>query len=424
MAFDVRQIKPEYTIPAIKPAWVWYVVLFLLIVGGGAALAIYLWPKGEPTQTDWFWTRVVVFPVMAWLALVLLDLGVQQNAQDKARDRNRARQQKLATTCAEGGRSLPVLASAFVFSCQPEENTAAAVVGRTLRLVPRQRVPEDRAEIKARWLEHPERVYPGRDAEADIARQKDLLSWVFAHLIQPVAGAVEQLPAHIPLHITLATSPVFETAWVEAEWQKAWQAQGLRDTAKPVIEPKPPELAEVDLWLDGKGQLATDGATLLCVVQLNALLDAAPAEGSAEAGVAVLLLPFAMAQTHQVVPMAYLHRPETPSEADLSHGLYQTLLWGHAKGADIASQWLTGGAQSPLQRALVSSFEDQKVEIMNTPELAGQHDIDQAVGQSGIASQWLAVALAADHAGSTTRKQLLSLSTPDHMTLAIVAPHA
>ncbi|MBB5192803.1 hypothetical protein HNQ50_003557 [Silvimonas terrae] len=161
---------------------------------------------------------------------------------------------------------------------------------------------------------------------------------------------------------------------------------------------------------------------LICAVQLHRLLNELPPEGSAEAAVMLLLAGTTAVQRFGLRPLGALHRPERRSTDRIPHGLRHALSWSALTGETIVDQWLTGGAESAAQQALLSAYEDDPVGVAKTPELAGQHDLDRAIGNTGLASEWLTVALAAEHLAVTGTPQLISPETKGQLTLAVLTP--
>ena len=173
-----------------------------------------------------------------------------------------------------------------------------------------------------------------------------------------------------------------------------------------------------------KGVAQADAANLLCVVQLNSLLNAAPDTGSAEAGVILMFASSSLAAKKQLSSNALLFRPEQRDEKGIEQGLHQAMLWGHVRGSELTDQWMTGGAESPLNRALANQLDAQAVGVVATENLSGQHDLDFRLGSAGIATPWLCVALAMQQARDSGRKQLISIAQAERLTLAVVAPRS
>lgn len=425
MAFDLQRIGPERDVPRIRPAWLAWALLFVVLTGGGAFCVVRFWPAGEPTNTPWFWCCVVVFPAIGWLVPFLVYLGILQAPRRRAIDYNAARQRHVESVCRRARVPLHVLGSGFVFSAQAHDNRADAVVEKRLALAQQARFPGDREVVAARWIEPEGEAWIPEDDHADAQRHRALLIDLFDTLLRGIAPALRAMAERTPLRIRLGVDTLLSIPEIENAWHAGWAANrldGLGASVKPEIETTAPELIAADRWIDGKDDEVADAVVLLCVVQLNALLNARPAEGSAEAGVILLLASQSVTARNRSTTQALLFRPERRDEATLAQGVTQALLWARVRGPELLDHWMSGGAEAPLNRALASDLDARGVGAMQTPNLEGQHDIDLRVGTAGIAAAWLCVALALEHARISARTQLVSIARAERVTVAVVAP--
>ncbi len=421
MAYDLIQIAPERNVPPFKPSWLPWAVLFVVIVGGGAFCVIRFWPIGEASNTPWFWTCVIAFPSIAWLAAFCIYLGVLQAPIRRAIDYNNARRIYLDGVYQKASVPLHILGSAFIFSAHEHENIAEQVAQQRLTLELQSRFESDSEAILARWIAPDGYAWLPNGDHADVDRHREILPYVFDVLLRQIAPAVRALPNRTRLTVRLAVATLLPIAEVDAVWHDTWVALKLPDTEKPELDVTAPELIGVDQWLDGKGIAEPNAANLLCVVQLNALLNTAPEVGSTEAGVIMLFASSALASQKQLTTETFLSRPELRDEKGIAQGLRQAMLWGGVQKAALKDQWMTGGTRSPLNRALASELDAQAVGVARGDGLNGQHDVDFRLGSAGIATPWLCVSLAAQHARNTHRKQLVSIAQGEQLTLSVVA---
>lgn len=424
MAYDLLQVAPARHVPPFKPAWLLWVVLAVVIVGGGAGCVIRFWPTSEPANTPWFWGCVVGFPLIGWLIPFFIYLGVLQTPRQRAIDFNNARRTYLANIGRKAGVPLHILGSGFFFSAQEDENTAEAVTQRRLTLDQQSRFPEDTETVSARWIVPEDRTWLPTDDHSDMERHREVLPYVIDALLRQIAPALRALPERTRLAVRLAVATLLPAAEVEIAWRAKWAALGLRASVVAEIDSTPPELITVDLWIDGKGVAQTDAANLLCVVQLNSLLNAAPDDGAAEAGVIVLFASSSLTAQKQLSSEALLFRPEYRDEKGIGQGLRQAMMWGRVRGSDLIDHWMTGGAEAQVNQALASQLHTQAVGVLTTKDLSGQHDLDFWLGSAGIAAPWLCMALAMQQARESGRKQLISIAHAQRLTLAVVAPRS
>ncbi len=422
MAYDLRRIAPEKEIPPFKPAWKRCTALFVLIAGGGAFGVISLWPAIESTRTSWFWICVVVFPFLAWLVPCLFYLGILQSRRLRAIEYNEDRNDYIRNVQQKAGVPLHVVGSGFVFSAQEQENTPLAVTEKELKLESRSRYPGDDRTVTARWIEPPGDAWRPGDENADSIRQQEVFRYVLHSLVAQMAPAMRALPERVRVVATLSVNIPFEATDISTVWCEAWRTHGLEFVRAPIIRATPPELIEVDKWLDGDAAFPPNAVTVLCVIHLNALLNDSPETRAAEAGAMLLLAPAPFATRKRLTRQALLYRPEQGAEPDLSQNLLQALLWSRTAGSVLADHWFTGGAETPLQRALSEHLDAQGVALAKAADLQGHHDIDLRIGNAGTAGAWLNVALAATFASQCGRTQLISVTQKDALTLAVIVP--
>lgn len=422
MAYDLRRIGTEKDIPPFKPVWTLWAALFVLIVGGGALGVLGFWPGDGSTHAAWFWVCVIVFPLLAWLVPFLFYLGFLQSRVWRAIEYNEDRNECIKNVQREAGVPLHVLASAFLFSTHDHENTPLAVTSKELQLEPRSRHPGGNQTVTARWIEPPGGAWCPGDEGAGAARCDEVLRYVLHSLIAQIAPAIRTLPAHIRVATTISVNAPFELPDIGTMWRETWNAHQLGSIGKTFVRAASPVLIDVDKWLDGDETFPYDVVTLLCTIQLNSLLGASPEPGTAEAGVILLLAPAQLVARKRLTSQALLHRPEQGSERDLAQALFQALLWSRTPGSALLDHWLTGGAQMPLQRALTDHLHAQGIAVAKTADLQGHHDLNLRIGDAGSASAWLNVALASTYACHCRRKQLISVTHDDAMTLAVITP--
>jgi len=421
MAYDLLRVGPEREVPSLKPAWMRWAVLSVVMVGGGAFHVVRFWPAGEPTGTLWFWSCVVALPFAAWAIAFLIYLGVLQTARQRVIDFNAAREEYLAQVVRDGGVPLHVLASGFVFSTDATENSAHAITQRQRVLEPLPRFEGDSESVPARWIKPDGQAWrPGND-RADEERHREVLPYVLSTLIDQVASTLHGLPDRTPVKVRLCAATLLGKLEVESCWRRAVASRQLGALDNTDIGTVAPDIVEVDQWVEGRG-IATDAVTLLCIVQLNAVLNAQPPEGSSEAGVIFLIAPASFATKRRLASQVRLFRPERRSVRDIGQGLRQALLWSGVQNADIADQWLTGRADGALNKALMHHLTEQSVGVMETKNFAGQHDIDLRIGAAGIASGWLCVSLALEHAVASGKAQLCTVASAEHLTIAVAVP--
>lgn len=206
-----------------------------------------------------------------------------------------------------------------------------------------------------------------------------------------IQAGLRGLPAQSPLAIALLTGP--EDSVTPEQQQMA--AQILREITGLAFRLSFIEgsgLNILDRWLDEPG-----GMQALLVLAVNLVEEGI--DGTGEAAVALLLQRTDVLMEESVVSV---HRPElTHSEQDMAYALQQSLLWGMTPSETIRQIWLTGTGTGNKADGLLSGAG------IRFPEAEQPCDIDLRTGQTGCASPWLAMAVAAENLIGTSSPQLL-----------------
>ncbi len=174
----------------------------------------------------------------------------------------------------------------------------------------------------------------------------------------------------------------------------------------------PDDAEAIDVWLDHVSEGRRLEARLIVAIQLRRLLSAMPPAGGAEAGVALLLLPDVMASQYEVVRMANLHRPVRGPFDQSNNALLHALMW-----ADVAAADISGGWQTALNAAQAGQLREPAVGLgMKTRAT----DLDQTVGNAGVAAPWLAIACAARSLSSDTQSQIIFAGSRESVDCAVL----
>ncbi|KPC54145.1 hypothetical protein [Amantichitinum ursilacus] len=419
MPFDLDQIAPAQPVPPVKVAWAAWLLLLVLIVAAGAAALLFGARRFLPTTPVAFWLTVPGLPALGWLILLCFAIGRQQARQTAAQDINLQRAVETGHALKVASIPLAVLAAAYQLDALAVKISSASVAERITRRQPQLRHSADPQTVDARWLEAPGRAW--LPDMLDEPRQQAVLAWALEALFKQIKPALAALPEGVALRVFLHVDTQVADEAVRALWQDAWAKYASHLPASaPVIARGLAALSTAEAWLERGDQPGQVPPTLLFALQLRPLLQALPPAGSAEAAVMLLLAGTDAVRRFGLQPSAALHRPERRAPDRIEHGLRHALRWSGLTGATIAHQWLTGGAESAAQQALLSVFEKHPVGVRQTPELRGQHDLDRAIGNTGVAGEWLAVALVAEHLKGTGVPQLVAPETDGQITLAVI----
>jgi hypothetical protein len=298
-----------------------------------------------------------------------------------------------------------LLASAHRFSYDAEQNAPSSITSGELRLKP-SHTPDRTTVVEARWFDAPP-LAPGESPGAyDAQRQLTVLDELFAFLLGALRESIMALPQTLPLSLQLHVSAPAQQEHVVQRFQMAWQQVGLR-AVQIANDPQPPSLMSLDTWLDAPPGSTRDHVTLLIAIQLHNLVSEPPAKASAEAGVALLMLPQDLAQRNRLKPIAQIHRPAAGTVAEMAHTLASALQWGAADAATVHHLWHCGFDKAS-QPALLGAVRSAGMDFTSNRDIEGEHDLDKSIGNAGALSDWLALACACNHAISFGGPQLVA----------------
>jgi len=397
MAVDFARLPPEESVLDDPPSrFIWTIAFFLIAILGVFAV-LFLWPKGEPTQTPWFWTCVTVYPFGVAAFVVLR--RVYEGRRLDAIAWNNARENYVNDVFDEASRPLSVLAATCRFTSEAKDDDFGKLLDGSVKLEPRTAPKPDSPPVNARWFETPDRNKDGIRFRNDDERRRYVLAWAFSTVTNAVAEAVLSLPPDLGLKVQLMLPGIVDMDEALAIWNRQWAWSDLRP-AQVRLMPEPSDLMYADAWLDRGNRRLDEEARLLVCARLSAVHQALPPDGSAEAVVALLVAPEAVCQQFELAPIAMFHRPNGTDDCAIDDALARSLRWGRGEPAEIKRIWqggLDGTGANAVTKAVVKAGIGAKVA-----------DIDYMVGHAGAVAPWLAVACAANGAVQDGAPQLVA----------------
>ncbi|MGO4278751.1 hypothetical protein [Cupriavidus sp. RAF20_2] len=413
MAVDFS-LLPESTSAKVRPpSRLLWSVLFIGMLLLGVAVVLLCWPADLPTSTPAFWISVIGFPIGVPAWIVLRRFSAYEGKQLDASLHNEVVQAYNTQVFQAASVPLRILGAATRFSSYPEEQDLARVRSGALRLAVQAPIADTGEPVKARWLVTPGmRTSAGR-AEDDRRRRREVTAWLFDELLAEISDKIQSLPMQLDIAVRLHIANQFTPRENEALWQERWHAKPLRATQTPVSD-APPSLMFLDQWMDAALEGEADCAILLVSVQLHGLLADTPPAGTAEAGVALLLVPESHASKHRLSGVAALHRPVRGRFSDAREAISRALMWGGLSGDRTVGGWQTGVSASEAGRLREASLA------------LGMHgrpvEIDQTIGDARAAAPWLAIACAALSMGGNGQCPVIFVGEPDRFDCAILKP--
>jgi len=418
MAIDFSLLPPEQEMRDEPPSkLLWSVVFFTLTLLGVFAVLL-LWPTSEPSQTLWFWICLTLYPAGFAALAVSRRYSVYEGRRLEAREWNAARERYIQNVFAKAKVPLAVVGSAYRFTDNDKINRAETIAQRALVLKAQPSIAQS-GTVTARWLA-PAVLDRSRWLRGpDTIRQDQVLGWLFDQLLGDLVETLEGLPNELSLTVRLRVAADAVESDVLSVWQSYWRSRKFR-SAKVVVEASNPSLMIVDTWLDMDGGATRKCATLMVTVQLNEILSKNPPDGTAEVGVALLLVPEDVVKRYALKRIALFHRPVQGVVDKLNDTLTNALRWGNADPTSFGRLWLSGldeHSVAPLHAAL----SDTGV-TATRGEPPSEVDMDRTVGNAGAASGWFSLACAAASAEEVGAPQLLVEQCGTDIVLAVVAP--
>ncbi len=411
MAVDFSLLPGEAPLPENAPSrLVWTVVFFVLFVATMFAV-LMLWPANIETRTPQFWIALAVLPFCVASLVVLRRYSAYEAQRLEVLERNEVSRQYNQRVFDAASKPLAVVAIACRISANESKKMFQALLENTLKLETQQSVAQHDKPVKARWLSVPGITLRSGDATADHVRQRKVIAWVFTELLSELNGAIQGLPLGVDIVVQFAVSSVLTVEERDVLWIEAWQRYASRTMRVDAVEPTV-ILNALDVWLDDLIEAPEQHARLVVAIQLHPLLSDTPPEGSAEAAVALLLMPDSLARKHAINHQAKLHRPVRSTLENAHDALMPALKWANASGDEIADSWQTGFNDTTKGHLIkpLNAFGVTRKPI----------DLDGSVGYAGVAAPWLAVACASAALSAERPLQLVLSGTPENVDCAVL----
>ncbi|MFT0170550.1 hypothetical protein ACLKMY_16260 [Paraburkholderia mimosarum] len=402
MPVDLSPAGRPSAYPRRPRFWPWWFCIWLACNIFGIAIAMLLWPKGQPASGGWFWLCFVGFPNGAFLILLGIERAGYEGLWYRAYWRNHHRGRWLAERLRTAQKPLQVLGVGY---CLPlGEQTLAGAIAAKKRLpasqMPRagMRFVEHARFEDTDWLaEEPVSVDRFADDETIAvqgpAKQLPLLTLKVVHALKRLEASLSALTAYERQwwpQVRVLSASGREQADV-AMVTDALRIAGLPPLAVQAVATAD-GLMVADAWLDAK-----EVRPLLIVA--TAWHEAGPPEGSTEGCIAVLMTVAYFRLPETVKVAALLHRPVTGLAGEVEYGFANAAVWGKADFTSFVRTWITrpvDGCDKALRAAHMDAIV--KDEAQRRP--------DRIVGDFGDANGWLSV-VAAIESGPADGPQLI-----------------
>jgi hypothetical protein len=388
--------------PPKQPRAIVWLGLYIGCMLANTIGTLLTWPDSNPTGSAWFWVRMLVFPTLAWS----LAFGLRLHHFQEETARLAAEEDTLAqdrTTAVDFAREpLAVVGCAYV--CSLGKSKVADTIA------------QGKAELGASTPHSGGKaIHHTALTLSEDLKQPGRYRACFSELLDLIAETLATVPLAAPLTVCLDLPPDTNQNRLLETWKTCWVERKLRPAAASLLRAGHGLMA-LDAWLDHQGGPTLERFTLFVSVQLHDT----PPQNSGEAAIALLLGWPPLAERRGVKSLAMLHRPVEATSESLNDTMLTTLVWGHTAAPQINHLW-QAGLKKADKPALAQSASDLTLGVSATDKLSGIHDIDAAIGHAGLASGWLAVALAIDHSTNVSEPQLV-VWREETLRFAVVQP--
>src|SRR5260370_39248034 len=131
MPFGSLKLPAKQPVPDEPPSRLVWTVVFFAVTIVEIFSVLLLWPRGEPTQTPWFWTCLTVYPLGIATFIVLRRYSVFEGRRLDAIAWNDACEQYASGVVDAASRPIDVLAVSYRISSDAEENEISGLASRT-----------------------------------------------------------------------------------------------------------------------------------------------------------------------------------------------------------------------------------------------------------------------------------------------------
>ncbi|PLZ04031.1 hypothetical protein CY652_03425 [Burkholderia sp. WAC0059] len=397
MPIDFARVPPRVAVPEPpRPSKLLWAVLLGVVMCLGAALAIFLWPAGRPTNTVWFWFCVIGYPMLAWTFLLCCYLGYSYARRSGAIANNRVSDDEELKCHKLASAPLAVLGHAWCFSCDDQENGIEGLVNGSLTMGTRSSRAVPGLDVNARWLEIPQKPFYAGNELTEHARHRVVSDWLLNSLVDRMGTELATLPGRTALQVDLCIRSEMDLADVRARLLDLISARVPSLRVAVNVSGEHLSLFQADAWHDG---LKSGEARFLIAIQLRRAVSERLQDGVAETGVALLLgHPDIVRNMPEKRTLLSLHRPATGASDAVSRPLELATRWGQADSIRIKTVWGHALSEELVRSVKSVSRFDEKTQWIDVGAMAGTCD---------GAGAWLATALAAEHASLTGDPQLV-----------------
>ncbi|KXU93632.1 hypothetical protein CR51_28785 [Caballeronia megalochromosomata] len=406
MPIDFERIPPRIGVPAVpRPSAIVWIPLLCLALCVGVTMTVLGWATGSPTSSAWFWLCAVGYPILGWSLLLVSSLAYGHTVRRSALAQNRVSDQAEQACHDEASEPFAIIGYAWRFSSDKGENSLRSVLEGKAQSGLRPSAAFPRNDVHARWIDVPgEPFYPGNEL-GEHTRHLAVCEWLIACLLDDLSESLASLPAQTRLRVHLCVHSRLKSTSVVEQLRAA-----LKDRRAPtdrrIDREESLSIFATDDWLDRRDEQTVH---LVIAMQLRDAISTMLDGGVAEAGAALLIgNPRLLkdASTH----VLRLHRPARGTMNTAAEVIELASRWGKTDTKNLDAAWVQGLPVDDLGSLRKSA---------NLNEALPWRQIEASVGDCSDAGGWLAVALAAASADSSSNPQLVLCTQGNELTALV-----
>jgi hypothetical protein len=396
MPVDFLELPGEEINDAKPPSPIVWGLLLVIAIAAGVALTLYLWPKGRPAHGWKLYGWFGVAPLV-WASCFAARLHSYEIRVWRVQGHNAERTETIVHNTGYARRPLALLGYAYETAMGREKLAERVVAGESA--------------LETRAVRNTKEVR----AHSELPREKfasirDVLESVLTWLLGEIRPTLSALPEGVPVEVWFDIQDDAAATESNIVWAKLRHLIG-RPTNVPRVLARSDGVMALDTWLDDDTPAAVK-YVLVVAIQLRTEV---PAD-TGEAAVALLFAWPARAEQDRRTAIANVHRP-TVSPSGHDRTVIDTALdWGAAAPTAIERTWISG--MTALRRDPDLALAPQ-VTAEATP---GTTDLDAALGHTGAACGWLAIAAAAEQCRAGGAIQFISTEARQQPCWLVVSP--
>jgi hypothetical protein len=418
MPVDLSSIPARRKVRVHPPTVLGWGIAFVVWMSVWIAGTLWLWPPGASTHSWRFWAILCEVPLLLFGAVYCIPWLAYQFEQNSVVCHNVAVDFIIGETVHYAQEPLQVFASAYCTAMGIDDVARKIVSGRKLLMARDGEGPRGQAVRCTRLpiMQVQDEVRSTGESETTQPTLADRYISAMEGILTAIKPSLSALPQHVPLHLRVCQSAIQNVPGLAQSAEQLVRRFGVVcDSAATVLADKGAML--LDDRLDQPPGDGLDCYTLVVAVQLHET----PPDNSGEAAACLLLGGPSLRLSGGVAPLAALHRPVSGEAKDSKAILAEAIQWGGTDRKTVERVWLSGMERDmrPVLDGVSSAMGATSAGESLSLELG---DVDSALGHCGVASPWLAIALAIERHQVDRRCQLWASGSTNSLQIGAIGP--